>query len=264
MRKPKYDNECRCKNCGIKKHSGSLHPRWNPDHQQVEINKKFKQKIHNILRNTLEIIGKKKNASSKNLLGYDNKELMSHIMSHPDWPRVSQFDEWHIDHVFPVIAFVRNKIYDIKIINHLENLRPTISLDNWFKNASFDQTKFECWLRKHGWFKINNSFIFFKVEPVGIQTSFLLPKKKIKRISETLHDFFIKENLSYTIETTDAFGVWNVDKNKEANVKYVCSLANDKIGILVSFLLEIAIKIKEKGIYLSVDNEAYIIENTEM
>jgi hypothetical protein len=58
--------------------------------------------------------------------------------------------KWSIDHIFPVKAFVENKIYDIKIINCLDNLQPMNLIKNFSKGAKYNQEDFVCWLKTKG------------------------------------------------------------------------------------------------------------------
>ncbi len=67
----------------------------------------------------------------------------------------SDFDfnqEREIDHIFPVQAFVDHKIYDMKIINHLTNLRPLSKVDNNKKADNYDEDSFLQWLESIGYF----------------------------------------------------------------------------------------------------------------
>jgi hypothetical protein len=58
----------------------------------------------------------------------------------------SQGWEWHIDHIFPIKAFIDHGITDLSIINDLDNLRPLSKKENLSKNAKYDKDKFMKWL----------------------------------------------------------------------------------------------------------------------
>lgn len=145
----------RCQKCGNKKISekvsGPNHPNWNPDREKAKQNLIFRKKCCGLLKHTLQCVGRTKNNKTKNLLGYDSKQLQAHIISHPNWPAASK-EKWHIDHVFPIKAFLDHGILDIKLINCLENLQPMSQKENLTKHAKYDKISFCKWLqqRKEG------------------------------------------------------------------------------------------------------------------
>jgi hypothetical protein len=79
------------------------------------------------------------------VLGYTPKQLKDRIMSHPNWESVKD-EDWHLDHIFPIKAFMDRSISDLKTINSLENLRPVLALENHSKNDDYDPVLFESWL----------------------------------------------------------------------------------------------------------------------
>ena len=135
----------RCKQCGIEKMSGCNNPNWEPDREKLKRNKQFRIKIRNVLRCCLRTIGVKKNNKTEKLLGYTYMDLMNHITSFENWKEVSR-KSWHIDHIFPIKAFLDNNIKDIRIINCLENLRPLSSHENLKKNDKYNKNEFKKWL----------------------------------------------------------------------------------------------------------------------
>jgi hypothetical protein len=80
------------------------------------------------------------------LLGYTRNELISHLSKDPNWESIKNFN-WEIDHYFPIKAFYDYSIYDIKLINCLENIRPLIKEENRSKNAFYNKEEFENWLK---------------------------------------------------------------------------------------------------------------------
>lgn len=58
--------------------------------------------------------------------------------------------EWHLDHVFPIAAFVENGIKDMAIINALDNLQPLEGRKNITKGDTYDRTVFFEWLGLKG------------------------------------------------------------------------------------------------------------------
>ena len=57
------------------------------------------------------------------MLGYTVNELKNHIHNHPNWSNIKK-NNWHLDHMFPVKAFLDYGIIDLKLINCLDNLQP--------------------------------------------------------------------------------------------------------------------------------------------
>jgi len=53
-----------------------------------------------------------------------------------------------LDHIFPIQAFIKYGIRDIKLINCLENLQPLSPVDNMIKSDNYDKKEFEKWLTK--------------------------------------------------------------------------------------------------------------------
>jgi len=97
------------------------------------------------LRRTLAALKQKKMTYSHKLLGYTARDLQRHIMNHPNWEKVKDA-AWHLDHIFPVRAFVEHGITDIKLINCLENLQPLSEKENISKNDNYDKDKFKAFL----------------------------------------------------------------------------------------------------------------------
>lgn len=74
-----------------------------------------------------------------NILGYDKSELVARIESNflpgMTW---NNYGEWHIDHIKPISAFIREGVKDPRIINHLSNLRPLWAFDNLSKGKKYN------------------------------------------------------------------------------------------------------------------------------
>ena len=141
-----FKNGHRCKKCsGL---CGSANPRWNPNREQVRLNEMFRKRCYNILSRCLYATGQTKHCKTEITLGYTTKELQDHISSHPNWDLVKD-KNWHLDHVFPIKAFIDYGINDIKLINCLQNLRPCESGINLFKHCKYDKNEFEMWLKEN-------------------------------------------------------------------------------------------------------------------
>ena len=81
------------------------------------------------------------------MLGYSSKELQKHVQSLPNWKNVKD-RHWHLDHYFPIQAFIDYGIKDIKLINCLDNLQPLSRKENLIKSCKYDKKEFEKWLNK--------------------------------------------------------------------------------------------------------------------
>lgn len=136
----------RCRGCYIEKISGSGNPFWQPDRDKLKENKKFRFMIRNILASCLRTIGVRKNNKTEKLLGYTYLDLKNHIQNFTTWKDLSD-KKWHVDHIFPIKAFLDNNIKDIKLINGLDNLRPLLGIENLKKNDKYDKKEFAEWLK---------------------------------------------------------------------------------------------------------------------
>lgn len=141
-----YHQKQNCYNCGLEKQSGSNHHMWNPDREQIKLNEKFRKKCYKALQSSLKAINKQKIGKTTNMLGYTPKELQSYVVNHPNWDRVKD-TSWHLDHIFPIAAFVEHGVNDISIINCLENLQPISEYENLSKHDAYDKQKFLNWLK---------------------------------------------------------------------------------------------------------------------
>ena len=72
--------------------------------------------------------------------------MREHIQSYSNWNVVVN-GKWHIDHKFPIKAFLDYGIIDLKIINGLDNLQPLSQKDNLIKHDKYDKIEFEKWLK---------------------------------------------------------------------------------------------------------------------
>jgi len=137
----------RCYKCAIQKRAGENHYEWICDRELVAERDKFRQKCYKMLNYTLKQSGQLKSDRTYNMLGYSGNELRSYITNHINWKNIKN-GKWHLDHVFPIQAFVEYGIKDIKLINCLENLQPLGEKENQSKGDSYDKCKFEKWLRR--------------------------------------------------------------------------------------------------------------------
>jgi hypothetical protein len=139
----------RCKTCGIAKRSGEHHYEWRKDRETKHRDDLFRQRCYKLVRMVLNVTGRVKNKHTAELLGYDYKQLQNHITKHPNYDSVKD-SKWHIDHIFPIKAFVDHNITDLALINCLENLRPISQFENSSKNAKYCHLEFHKWLKIKG------------------------------------------------------------------------------------------------------------------
>lgn len=107
----------------------------------VEKIQKSRNKCKSLLRRILKITGNKKVTKTYEALGYTEKELIAHIEKQFK-PGMSWEDResFHIDHIKPVAAFVREGIFDPKIINALSNLQPLYPDENRKKSDKYKES----------------------------------------------------------------------------------------------------------------------------
>lgn len=132
----------RCRLCV----SGVNHPRWIKDREKAKANYLFSSKCRNMLRRCLNKLGVKKVEKTEKALGYTRQELQEHIEKNHNW-KIVKDSEWHIDHIYPIKAFLDHSITDVKIINCLENLEPIARHINQRKSSKYDKEQFLKWLQ---------------------------------------------------------------------------------------------------------------------
>lgn len=141
-----FKNGNRCKECGIRKNSGSNNCRWIADREKKKENDLFRKRCRMMLRYALNRFGLFKNKKTEEILGYKVKDLIKHIKNHPNWSKVKD-SIWHLDHIFPLQAFVDYDILDLRLANCLENLQPLNGIENISKNCKYNEQDFEVWLK---------------------------------------------------------------------------------------------------------------------
>ncbi len=119
----KFKNGQRCKMCKYENHSklisGDKNVNWNPDRNKI----RKLQKLH-----TLSISSKRKFKKKCNITN----------------------SSFHVDHIFPIKAFVEHGIYDLDIINSEDNLQMLSATDNLKKNDKYNKNEFIKYLESKG------------------------------------------------------------------------------------------------------------------
>lgn len=109
----------------------------------------FAKKAYKALQTCLKQTDQEKQDRAHKLLGYTPNELREHIQKHPNWNNVKG-GTWHLDHVFPIIAFVEHGLKDIGLMCCLENLQPLDGSPNCSKGGKYNRKKFREWLINKG------------------------------------------------------------------------------------------------------------------
>lgn len=138
-----------CPKCISKMSKKETHWKWNPDREALKTKKKIANKIRWALRWVLTQCGTKKLSKTHEILGYSFQQLFEHLSKFPNWEKLSKQEEWHLDHVFPISAFLKHGIIDPKIINCLENLQPLSKQDNFSKADKYNKEDFQKFVQSH-------------------------------------------------------------------------------------------------------------------
>ena len=138
-----------CFKCGIAKRTGPGHFRWIEDREEAKLRKKVIEKCHDSLKHCLMFIDRPTFDRTSDILGYSAQRLREHLETFLGWTDLIR-DDWHLDHIYPIIAFIDYGITDVRIINALENLQPLSARSNWSKAGSYDREKFEKYLSSQG------------------------------------------------------------------------------------------------------------------
>jgi hypothetical protein len=136
-----------CFKCSVKKRSGENHYEWILDREAKKEFDDFKQRCYKFLKIACNCAGVRKNSRTECVLGCKISDFKNHIKSHPNWENLKG-KRWHVDHIFPIKAFVDHGVIDIKIINALDNLQPLLYSDNLAKSDKYDLVEFKIWLKK--------------------------------------------------------------------------------------------------------------------
>lgn len=104
--------------------------------------------VNGLIRNPLKSLEKSRAIISinalENKLGYSKSDLYERISSKfKDGMSWGNRELWHIDHIKPVNEFIKNGVYDPKIINALENLSPEWIEDNQRKGSIYKTERFD-------------------------------------------------------------------------------------------------------------------------
>lgn len=136
-----FDNfknkEHRCRKCFSERNSGENCNLWNPDREQVRLNKIVRKRCENFLSRILKCTNDKKLEKTQEILGYTPNQLLEHLQKDPNYKYwANDTKNYHIDHIIPIFEYVKTGITDPKIINSLDNLRILSAKENLIKGKS--------------------------------------------------------------------------------------------------------------------------------
>lgn len=137
----------RCRSCSFSSggRSGANNGRYvNQSREYYLKSIRIRKILSSLMRNVCSSGGVVKNhKKTKDLLGYSWEEFRSHIESQFEdgqcWENYG-IGGWSIDHILPVDWFIKNKVFDIKIVNNLKNLRPMNHIENIKKSKSIEMS----------------------------------------------------------------------------------------------------------------------------
>lgn len=116
--------------------------------RQIYCSKKCREKITKKIYKMLSTCYNSTNKENTiKELGYSPKQLLEHLQKFDNWNELKN-KSWHLDHIFPIIAFVKKGIIDPSIICHLSNLQPLEGIENCIKNDTYDKIEFEEYIKK--------------------------------------------------------------------------------------------------------------------
>lgn len=134
-----------CQKCGHKKCIVAMTKKTKrTDIEDYKKELRFKKNLLSQLRAMKNT--KKSFKTTINKLGYDSIAFNQHLEKFKN--ESNKNEKMVIDHIFPVIAFLRKGIYDLKIINHLSNIQLITDIENRKKGQKYDHDKFEEWLKQ--------------------------------------------------------------------------------------------------------------------
>jgi hypothetical protein len=107
------------------------------------------KKIYKMMSSVYDKCGTAKETNSHKILGYSAEELLNRLRTFPQWDRL-KLGTWHLDHIFPIKAFVDKKISDASLICAIDNLQPLSGTTNCKKNGKYNELKFNQWLISKG------------------------------------------------------------------------------------------------------------------
>ena len=124
---------------------GSKNPQWKADREVVAKRLSLRRACNNLIWNSIKRVSKKKVGRFEDVTGFSREDLVAWIES--QFVEGMTWGNTSIDHIIPVVAFVDHGIDDLKVINHLSNLRPMFRLENISKGCRYNDVDFFSYLK---------------------------------------------------------------------------------------------------------------------
>jgi hypothetical protein len=144
----KFRKHPHCSKCGRRlttaKQTGEMNCNYNKDREYIKISRRSSILLRNLLKRVLMKTNRLKTNNSEVMLGYSKEELINHLKTSPNynlWKKDPK--NYHIDHIFPVTAFMEHNIFDPKIINNLNNLQIISAKENLSKHKKYNKKLFK-------------------------------------------------------------------------------------------------------------------------
>lgn len=122
-------------NKGYKKQNKEYYNEYNRNRYATDDNFKTLILCRSMLQRTLKATNSTKDTRTYEMLGYCNEQLKESIESKflegMSW---NNYGDWHVDHIYPVIRYIKDGVEDPAIINALDNLIPMWAEHNMEKN----------------------------------------------------------------------------------------------------------------------------------
>ena len=144
----------RNRSCGCLRKGVNSHLYKNYNQENIESSRKMRV-IFSSFKNRPNL---EKDSNIDINFGYSGIEFCNHMINcNLDWKNTKSY---HIDHIFPIKAFIENNIFDLKIIFSLDNLQVLSKEDNLKKKDKYNKLQF---YEKYS--EILNETIFYRYFP---------------------------------------------------------------------------------------------------
>ena len=132
---PEHIQKLRLSHIGRPSHNKG---KWTTPPDVRRKNEKVHDTCSGMVRRILKLKNEDKVRRTFDQLGYTKADFVSRIESQfSDGMNWDNYGEWHVDHIKPVSAFVKEGILDVATINALPNLQPLWKLDNLRKGGRY-------------------------------------------------------------------------------------------------------------------------------
>lgn len=138
-----------CILCAAMKRSGSKNHHWRFDRDAKDRESLLRDKCHNLINRLLSRLNTEKENKINGTLKYSAIQLFKSMESHPDFELFKK--NMVVDHIFPIQAFIDVGILEVRLINSIDNLKPSNRNLNSAKGSKYDMSDFLDWLNEKGY-----------------------------------------------------------------------------------------------------------------